>query len=113
MGLKTNNYQSKSLGVLLPSAYAKLTMLNVYSDDTVRAIFTIQQTREAIEKLSAVDKVEITFVWDRVTDVAKMAYEIARNEIKTISITNDDGTEAEIKVPGTLYGWQNDIIKEV
>lgn len=111
MGLKTTSYISKSLGVTLPTAYAVLSTLIVEKDNRVRAIFSIQNTRENTQVLAPIDKVEVNFVWDRKTDLAKMAYETARNEVKTIEYLDEASghiiTKQEL---GTLYGWKSDIL---
>jgi hypothetical protein len=112
MGLKTTNYVSKRLNVTLPEAYAKLTELILQKDDNVRAIFSIQSTRENIKNLAPIDKVEINFKWDRKTDPAKMAYEVAKTEVKTVETFNDKGEVVIEKVNGVLFGWDNHIVGE-
>lgn len=111
MGLKTNNYVSKSTGVTLYQAYAVLTNLIVETDNRVRAIFAIQSSREATKQYKALDKVEINFVWDRKTDPAKMAYEIAKTQVIEINEYNkEDGSSITRTELGTLYGWTDDIV---
>jgi hypothetical protein len=109
MGLKTNNYVSKSTGIVLPEAYAILTNLIVESNNNARAIFAIQSSREATKQYKALDKVEINFTWDRKTDPAIMAYETAKTQ--TIKLEKYNEVTGEF-VPtiefGTLYGWQDD-----
>ena len=111
MGLKTNNYVSKSTGITMPEAYAVLTKLFIEDNNSARAIFAIQSSREATKQYKALDKVEINFVWDRKTDPARMAYETAKTQ--TFEYTeydeaiNEFVTKTEL---GTLYGWQNDIV---
>ena len=110
MGLTTENYVSKSTGITLPKAYAVLTNLIVETDNGARAIFSIQSSREATKQFKAIDKVEVHFTWDRKTDPAKMAYETAKTETKTVEKHNEKGepyTETEY---GTLYGWEDDIV---
>ncbi len=109
MGLKTTNYVSKSTGITLPTAYAKIKDL-VLNGNKGRAIFAIQANRENIDKFAPVDKVEVNFTWDRKSDIAKTAYETAKAETRTVEKYNEKGepyTEVEY---GTLYGWQDDII---
>lgn len=109
MGLKTTNYVSKSTGLVLSEAYARIKDL-VLNGNNGRAIFSIHTTRENIDKFSPVDKVEVHFTWDRKSDIAKAAYEAAKAETRTVEKYNEKGepyTETEY---GTLYGWDNDIV---
>ena len=111
MGLKTNNYVSKSMGIHLPVAYAVLRNLVIEANNQARAVFAIQTDRENAKKYTPVDKVEVLFEWDRKTDPAKMAYEKAKTE--THEVTRWDGEKQEeytVTEYGTLYGWENDIV---
>lgn len=111
MGLKTTNYVSKSTGIVLPVAYAVLTNLIIETDDSARAIFAIQSSREATKVYKAIDKVEIRFTWDRKTDPAKMAYETAKTETKLVEKYNEETGEITQSVEfGVLYGWEDDIV---
>lgn len=110
MGLKTTNYVSKSTGITLPTAYAKIKDL-VLNGNNGRAIFAIQSTREAMDNFAPIDKVEVRFTWDRKSDIAKTAYETAKAETRTVEKYNEKGepyTEVEY---GTLHGWDNDIVE--
>jgi hypothetical protein len=110
MGLKTTNYVSKSTGITLPTAYAKIKDL-VLNGNKGRAIFAIQASRENIDKFAPVDRVEVNFTWDRKSDIAKTAYETARTEVSTIERVDENTGEAVTEtVYGTLYGWQDDIV---
>lgn len=110
MGLIKENYVSKSTGLTLPTAYAKIKDL-VLNGNKGRAIFAIQANRENIDKFAPIDKVEVHFEWDRKADIAKTAYEAAKNEKRTVEKYNPETgkpyTETEY---GTLYGWDNDIV---
>jgi hypothetical protein len=109
--LKTTNYLSKSTGITLPTAYAVLGDLVINrKTNNARAVFLIQANRENAMTLKPLDEVQINFVWDRKTDPAKMAYETAKAEKRTVEKYNEKGepyTEVEY---GTLYGWDNDIV---
>lgn len=114
MGLKTNNYVSKRLNITLPEAYAKLTELTLQKDNQARAIFSIQSSREDIKTLAPIDKVEVNFVWDRKADICKMAYEVAKTDIKVYEVFNKETGEMETKsISSILFGWNNDFINEV
>ena len=111
MGLKTTNYVSKSTGLVLPVAYAVLRNLVIETNNQVRAIFAVQASRENANKYEAIDKVTVWFEWDRKTDPAKMAYETAKNEKRTVEtgLYTDDKPVTETEY-GTLYGWEDDIV---
>lgn len=112
MGLKTTNYVSKTTGLTLPHAYAVLGDLVVNRHtNNARAIFLVQASRENTKNYKPLDEVEVRFIWDRKTDPAKMAYETAKTEVRTVEKKNEETgeiyTETEV---GTLFGWQDDIV---
>lgn len=110
MGLKTTNYASKSMGLTLPEAYARIKDL-VLNGNKGRAIFAIHTTRDNIDKFTPVDKVEVHFTWDRKSDIAKAAYEAAKTETRTVERFNQETDEyLTVTEYGTLYGWENDIV---
>lgn len=114
MGLKTTNYVSKSTGLTLPTAYAKIKDL-VLNGNNGRAIFAIQSTREAVENYQAIDKVEVRFVWDRKSDIAKTAYEAAKKKKTRMEQNGElDGNgvpiEVEVVVDEQFFGWYDDIV---
>jgi hypothetical protein len=111
MGLKTTNYVSKSTGLVLPEAYAVLKNLVIESDNRARAIFAVQASRENAQNYQAIDKVEVRFTWDRKTDPAKMAYEAAKTETRTVEMYNEaTHTAIPVTEKGTLFGWEDDIV---
>ena len=93
MGLITENYVSKSTGIALPKAYAVLKNLIIESDNSARAIFAIQASRENAETYNALDKVEVEFIWDRKSNPVRMAYAVAKKNEYCI-----------------LYEWDDDIV---
>ena len=108
MGLIKNNYFSKSTGLTLPTAYAIIKDL-VLNGNNGRAIFVIQSSRNATQNYKPIDKVEIPFVWDRKTDIAKLAYETAKTQkIKEQVFDELSGEYKEIEKEGVLYGWTDD-----
>ena len=111
MGLKTTNYVSKSTGITLPTAYAKIKDL-VLNGNNGRAIFAIQSTREAMDNFAPIDKVEVHFTWDRKGDIAKVAYETAKAETRVIEKYNAETGETYTEIEyGTLYDWKDDIVE--
>ena len=112
MGLKATNYVSKSTGLVLPDAYAVLTNLIVESNNSARAIFAVQSSRENAQTYRALDKVEVRFMWDRKSNPVVMAYEAAKVQVELETEYNPNGTvkERKVKEYGTLYGWEDDIV---
>lgn len=114
MGLKTTNFHIKKFDLTLPTAYAKLRTLVLNSDDTVSATFSIQQSRAHCENYEPIDivKVDTKTVWDRNIPLEKFAYETARTETMTVEKYNEKGEPyTEVVGCGTLYGWQDDIVR--
>lgn len=110
MGLIKNNYFSKSTGLTLPTAYAIIKDL-VLNGNNGRAIFVIQSSRNATQNYKPIDKVEIPFVWDRKTDIAKVAYETAKTQIIKEQVFDELSEHyQEVERPGVLYGWTNDFV---
>lgn len=111
MGLKTNNYVSKSMGIQLPVAYAVLRNLVIEANSQARAVFAIQTDRENAKKYTPVDKVEVRFEWDRKTDPAKMAYEKAKTEVREVKKWDvETRKEYTVTEHGVLYGWEDDFV---
>ena len=48
MGLKTTNYKVEDYNLVLPTAYAKITNIEISPDGDAFTTFAIQQTREDI-----------------------------------------------------------------
>lgn len=111
MGLKTNNYVSKSMGIQLPVAYAVLRNLVIEANSQARAVFAIQTDRENAKKYTPIDRVEVHFEWDRKTDPAKMAYEKAKTEVREVKKWDiEKKEEYTVTECGALYGWEDDIV---
>lgn len=108
MGLIGKDYVSKATGIALPTAYAKLRTLVLEHNGQVRAVFAVNQSRSATTEYAPLDRVEVTFNWDRKSDLAKMAYEEAKKQVLT---QYDYETNKEEEVKGVLYGWQDDIVQ--
>ena len=115
MGLITTNYVTKKTGMPMATAYAKLRTLVMEANDTFRATFAIQSSRE---KLDSYDPVEIVSVSGKITDrsipLQKIAYETAKTQREKVVKYDEQGKVigTEIK-DGPLYGWDNDIVSEV
>lgn len=104
MGLINYNYVSKSTGISLPKAYAKLRTLVIEKDGRARAVFAVHQTRESLEEYAPLDTVEVHFTWDRKSNPAEMAYEAAKVQL----IEKQDELGNVTKEKGLLFGWLDD-----
>ena len=112
MGLKTTNYYQKDTDQLLPVAYASIgdLVVNRYTNKA-RAIFLIQATRENSLTKKPLDEVQIDFVWDRKSNPAEVAYELAKTQTFIAESKNEVTGETITSVElGKLYGWQDDIV---
>ncbi len=111
MGLKTTNYEIKRTGAVLPEAYALIHSINT-EKNSVSVVFGIYASREKSNEFLPEETKQIHFVWDRKSDIAKKAYEIAKRQ-EIIEHTNPTTGEKEtITVNGIFYGWIDDIVKE-
>lgn len=107
MGVKTKNYVTKETGVPLTEAYAKLSTLVVEKSNDVRAVFVIQSSREATDKLAPLEKVSVSFKWDRKSNPVERAYEAAKKQ----KVRVEDEVTHEVKMKnGSLFGWEDDIV---
>jgi hypothetical protein len=117
MGLKTTNYVSKTTGLTLPTAYAKIRAFVLNADNSIRVIFGIHTSRANLDdqNIKPIETVEINsrdcgFEVNRNNAWQEEAYKMARTETRTVEKYNEKGepyTEVEY---GTLYGWQDDIV---
>lgn len=111
MGLKTTNYEVKSKGVILPTAYARIKTLVLNSNGVCNVVFAVQANREAIEELSPIDEIKMNFKWDRQVNMAEEAYTIAKTKVDTFEHYDPETEKTIIETEyGPLYGWEDDII---
>ena len=91
MGLKTTNYEAKKIGETLPEAYAMLDRCLVVKNNAY-ATFGIYAERDEAKKFNSVETKALAFEWDRKTDIAEQAYNLAKAK------------------GGILEGWEDDIV---
>lgn len=92
MGLKTTNYEAKEFGIVLPTAYARLTNINVNLSGSAFGMFEVHQTREDINTKSPIERKNINCVIDKDLPIHKQMYEVAKETLFT--------------------DWEDDIIEE-
>lgn len=83
--LKTTNYKN------MPIAYAIIDKIYV-NKNKVGVIFGVYESREQSQQYNSVETKSISFDWDRKTDIAVQAYNIAKGE------------------KGIFEGWQDEIV---
>lgn len=93
MGLKTTNYKAKSFGITIPTAYARLTNINIDLSGEVFGIFEIHQTRDDINTKSPIERKNLNCIIDKELPIYKQIYEKAKEEL--------------------FIDWEDDIISEV
>lgn len=111
MGLKTTNYTVSKLGITIPEAYAMIDRMTV-EKSSVRVRFSIQSTRENTKKLAPIETVEMHFVWDRQSDLAKTAYAEAKALREEKQLNEETKQMETIFVAAPFYGWEDDIQTE-
>ena len=91
MGLKKSNYASRSIGIELPSAYAKVTEIHLYGDECSAEIH-IHKDRESIGKFQPIERRSVVFMIDRTKNLFEQIYAKAKNIY--------------------FIGWEDDIVDE-
>ena len=93
MGLKTTNYEVKRLGTFVPQAYAIIKKLHI-ENNSGKATFVVQSTRETTKILDAFDTIEMHFIVNKKENPYVTAYNKAKGQ------------------NGIFYGWKDDIVVE-
>ena len=108
MGLQTTNYEVKSLGIELPTAYAIVSKLNVDGENGL-AEFHIQTSREAALTKEPIEKVNVAFTVERDKNPLEQAY-IASKATKTVRkwVNNE---LRYVEVAGVFADWEDDIVE--
>lgn len=83
MGLKTTNYEVKEFGITLPTAYARLTYVNVDLSGEACGIFEIHQTREDINTKSPIERKTLNCAINKDLPLHEQIYKKAKEELFT------------------------------
>ena len=92
MGFKKTNYTIEETGIVLPEVYAQIVEASVDSNGKAYAVFSIQQSREAIKKFVPLETVAITCVIDKEKPLHEQIYIKAKEAV--------------------FEGWEDDIVEE-
>ena len=93
MGLKTTNYKVEDYNLVLPTAYAKITNIEISPDGDAFTTFAIQQTREDISNNKPLIELRLDCKIDKSLPIYEQIYTIS----KAIMFKN----------------WEDDIVEEV
>ena len=109
MGLKTTNYEVKKLGITLPTAYAKISDIELKKG---RATFVIQSSRENTDTLAPIETITVPVDFKRTENPFESAYNAVKGT-KDVEVMNYETGELEtISIPQIFNGWEDDIITE-
>lgn len=87
--LRTTNYKMRTTNETLPLAYAKLDKM--YTDkNTVVAVFGIYPSKEDASRYRSIETKTVKFEWDRESNIAEQAYNLAKGEKGVLRGWNDD-----------------------
>lgn len=81
MGLKKVNYTVTSLDLVLPTAYAIISKLEVDKMGNGKALFEIQQDRENAENSNPLETKEVNFIADKTGAIYEQAYLAGKADI--------------------------------
>lgn len=93
MGLKTTNYKVEDYNLVLPTAYAKITNIEISPDGDAFTTFAIQQTREDISNNKPLIELRLDCKIDKSLPIYEQIYTLS----KTIMFKN----------------WEDDIVEEI
>ena len=107
MGLKTNNYTIRDLGITLPTAYALLGELKIVKS-RVTAVFFIQTDREKAKTLNPIKKLTVSFEFNRNENPVESAYNLIKGKTFVDDIDTETGELVKVEKEMPLYGWEDD-----
>ena len=93
MGLKTTNYKVEDYNLVLPTAYAKITNIEISPDGDAFTTFAIQQTREDISNNKPLIELRLDCKIDKSLPIYEQIYTFSK------AIMFKD--------------WEDDIVEEV
>ena len=113
MGLKTTNYEVKSMRETLDTAYAYIRKIKVDEYGNGVATIAVHRTRELAKDpaVTPYELKEIRFVCDRNANDRITAYEKAKGQ-KEVTQWNEETHKIErVLVGEPFYGWEDDIVE--
>ena len=108
MGLKKTNYESKKLGLTLPTAYAVVKTLKIKGEDGYATI-CVQTSRERALTMTPIEEYDVSFRVNRPENPLTTAYNAIKGQ-KEVNEWNKETQAIEKKIVNMpLYGWEDDI----
>lgn len=93
MGLKTTNYEAKEFGIVLPTAYARLTNISVNLDGNGFGVFEVHQNREDINTKLPLERKTLECTINKDLPIHRQMYKMAKEEL--------------------FVNWEDDIVEEI
>lgn len=111
MGLKTKNYEVKSMGITLPEAYA-IIRETATSGANGYAKFAIHTTRELASNktIKPFEEIRVDFVVNRNANDRETAYAIAKGQKEELHYNEETQKVEKIVKNMPFYGWEDDIV---
>ena len=78
MGLKKNNHEVKSIGIILPTAYAQVREIQLHGTECSAVIY-IHKDRESVATFAPIDQRTIYFTFDRGKNLLEQIYAKAKD----------------------------------
>ena len=91
MGLKKSKYEVPGLGITVPTAYARLTYVDISLSGEANAIFEVQQDRDSVGIKNFLERKSFSCSIDKELPVHRQIYEKAKE--------------------GLFADWQDDIVE--
>jgi hypothetical protein len=114
MGLKTNLYEAKKFGIMIPiSAYAKIISMKHKEDGYSIAKFGIKTSREAFEnaEIEYLGTEDGHFQFDKKSNPYEVAYNLAKKQVQREVEDEETGTKKVVVYTYPFYGWEDDIVE--
>lgn len=93
MGLKTTNYTVRDLGLIIPTAYARLAYVNVDEEGRASGSFAIHLNREDFMERKPIEVIPYEYIIDKNQPIYTQIYE--HGKIQYFSGWEDDIVEEE------------------
>lgn len=81
MGLKTTNYEVQEFGIILSTAYARLTNINIDLSGEAFGVFEVHQTRDDINLKSPIERKSLNYIIDKDLPIHRQMYQKAKEEL--------------------------------
>lgn len=108
MGLKKSNYEVKTLGITLDTAYAVIHRIEIDGKNGTAEFYIQNSPRENAFNLKPLDRKLVHFTVNRDENPFTTAYNTAKTD-KTVEELLPDGETKVVEIKGVFSGWEDDI----